>query len=242
MPSKTTIQSRRRSILALAATLACALTTSAQDPTVAFPNNYRLILDNPSVAVLRVHYGPHETIGVHDHSGVATVYVYLNDSGPVRFIHDEAHPFEIARPPTHAGAFRVSPGRIERHSIQNLSDTPSDYLRVELKRIPIKTLPNEFRGPAPHAPLHTGTAAVYDNPRLHIDRIVCAPHAACSVPSLHAPSLLIAISPKPVAVANSPKQLTSEDPVLWLQAGKAVSLNFSSAAPVQFLRIELPRE
>ena len=85
---------------------------AAQNPVVAFPNNYKLILDNPDVAVLRVHYGPLETVGVHDHSAFATVYVYLNDSGAVRFRHEEDKPFDLARPPTHAGAFRVSPGRL----------------------------------------------------------------------------------------------------------------------------------
>ena len=32
---------------------------AAQDPTVAFPNNYRKVLENADVIVLRVHYGPH---------------------------------------------------------------------------------------------------------------------------------------------------------------------------------------
>lgn len=35
----------------------------AQDPTVAFPNNYRKVLENVDVVVLRAHYGPHETVG-----------------------------------------------------------------------------------------------------------------------------------------------------------------------------------
>jgi hypothetical protein len=47
------------------------------------------------------------------------------------------------------GAFRVSPGRLERHSVDNLSDLSSDFLRVELKHFPLGHLENAFRGHAP---------------------------------------------------------------------------------------------
>src|ERR1700685_2233634 len=98
-------------LLLLSISAACP----AQDPVKAFPQNYKLVLDNAELAVLRDHYGPHEKVAVHDHSAFSTIYVYLNDSGPVRFEHrEEAEPFDLVRPPTHAGAFRISPGRIER--------------------------------------------------------------------------------------------------------------------------------
>jgi hypothetical protein len=56
-----------------------------QDPVTTFPQNYAIALYNGDVTVVRVHYGPHEHIAVHDHSKFPTIYVYLNDSGPVRF-------------------------------------------------------------------------------------------------------------------------------------------------------------
>ena len=99
--------------------------TSAQEATRAFPKNYTVAFENDDVEVVRVHYGPHERVGVHDHSHHPTVYVYLKDAGPVRFTHFEEKPCSITRPPTGKGAFRVSPGRIERHTIENLGDTPS---------------------------------------------------------------------------------------------------------------------
>ena len=114
-----------------------ATAAHAQDPAKVYPANYKLVLDNAEFAVYRVHYGPHETVGVHDHSAYPTVYVYLNDGGPVRFTHEEAEPFTLVRPPTHKGAFRLSPGRIERHRVENLSDAPSEFLRIELKTIPL---------------------------------------------------------------------------------------------------------
>jgi hypothetical protein len=105
---------------------ASAGTAIAQDPVIAFPKNYSFALDNDLVSVIRVHYGAHERIGVHDHSKFPTIYVYFSDSGSVLFEHDEKPPFRPTRPPTTIGAFRLSPGRIERHAVTNLSDTNSD--------------------------------------------------------------------------------------------------------------------
>ena len=44
------------------------------------------MLDNEQVQVMRVHYDPHEELAEHDHSHYPTVYVYLSNSGPVRFM------------------------------------------------------------------------------------------------------------------------------------------------------------
>ena len=119
-----------------------------QDPVVALPKNYSVAFENNLVSVIRVHYAPHERIAVHDHPKFPTVYVYLNGSGPVRFQHDEKPPFTIVRPPTATGAFRVSPGRLERHSVENLGNTNSDFLRVELKQVPLGHALESFRGKA----------------------------------------------------------------------------------------------
>ena len=52
----------------------------AQDPVITFPKNYSVLLDNSATEVIRVHYEPHEKLGVHDHSINPTVYVYLNNT------------------------------------------------------------------------------------------------------------------------------------------------------------------
>src|SRR6185437_7098180 len=84
----------------LLSTLAVSTLCSAQNPLKAYPQNYKLVLDGPQFAVLRVHYCPHEQVGMHDHSAFSTVYVYLYDSGPVRVQHtEEAKPFDAVRPP-----------------------------------------------------------------------------------------------------------------------------------------------
>ena len=60
--------------------LALFLSTAAQAQSP-LPNNYKTILNNHDLLVMRVHYGPHEVVPMHDHSAYPTVFVYLNDSG-----------------------------------------------------------------------------------------------------------------------------------------------------------------
>ena len=211
----------------------------SQNPVTAFPNNYKLVLDNKDVSVLRVHYGPHETVGVHDHSAYTTVYIYLNDSGQVLFSHQEAKPFDITRPPTHTGAFRVSPGRIERHTVKNLSDLPSDFVRVEFKRVPIRTLRAEFRGPAPEQPLIPGASVAYRSGPIQIERIICDANSDCALASSTHPSVLIAIQSLTITAGAAPQQLDPAQPAAWIPAGMASSLHNNGTGPAQAVRLTL---
>jgi hypothetical protein len=228
-----------RRVLLQVIILACLCSTrmAAQDPTVAFPNNYRTVLDNDDVLVLRAHYGPHETVAVHDHSGHPTVYVYLNDSGPVRFVHEPENVI-LTRPPTHTGAYRVSPGRRERHSLVNLSDKPSDYLRVELKKVPLGTLKHEFRATPPET-LEQGTKVEFDDPALRIERVVCDAGATCALPEESSPSVLVAFSPSVLVERGRPKPFPEDSSTLWLKAGKSSSVRAMSNEPAHLLRIVL---
>lgn len=231
----------RRHFLRVAGLTILALGTTrvfAQDPTVAYPKNYRIVLDNPDVTVIRAHYGSHESVGVHDHSNHPTIYVYLNDSGPVRFVHQPENVI-LTRPPTHTGAFRVSPGRSERHSLVNLSDKPSDYLRVELKTIKLGTFKQEFRGPAPAAPLQQGTTLVYENSVLRIERIICAPHSSCPLAKARAPSVLVAFSPADLSHGHNWHLVDPASSVAWLPADHATNLRSAGSAPAHLLRILL---
>lgn len=216
----------------------CAVVAAAQDATVAFPNNYRKVLDNADVTVLRVHYGPHESVGVHDHSDHPTVYVYLNDSGPVRFVHEPEN-VVLTRPPTHAGAYRVSPGRTERHSLVNLSDRPSEYVRVELKKLPFGSLKREFREAAPPEPLKEGTTVEFEDPALRIERVVCDPGATCELAADQAPSVLVAFSPSELVGRRRQKPFPEDTSTMWLEAGKSTHVRSSTNAPAHLLRIVL---
>ena len=167
-----------------------------------------------------------------------TVYVYLDDSGPVRFIHEPENVI-LTRPPTHTGAYRVSPGRRERHSLVNLSDKPSDYLRVELKKIPLGTLKHEFRGSAPET-LVQGTKVEYEDPVLRIERVVCDAGAACALPKDSSPSVLVALSPSELVERGRPKAFPEDSSTLWLRGGESASVRATSNTPAHLLRIVLP--
>jgi hypothetical protein len=207
----------------------------AQDPLKAYPNNYSLLFDNPQVRVLRCHYGPHEKVGVHNHSDYPTVYVYLSDSGQVRFTHVEEHAFVMTRPAVKAGAFRVSPGRPERHIVENLSDLPSDYLRIELKQIPLHGTMRPLRGEAPTSLDKTRIETVFRDPQLTIERIVCTTVAPCTVPAAKQPSLLVAFSAS--ALAAAPKSQLQPGETLWLPASGTLAVSAVSTAPAHLLRL-----
>ena len=230
----------RRVLLQVAVVLmvaSCAVAAAAQDPLITLPNNYRKVLDNPDVVVLRVHYGPHEQVPVHDHSDHPTIYVYLDDSGPVRFVHQPENVI-LTRPPVHTGSYRVSPGRKERHSLVNLSDKPSDYLRVELKKVPLGTLKREFRGAAP-TPLVQGTKVEYEDPVLRIERVVCDPGDSCPLPKENGPSVIVAFSPSQLIEGRRRQPFPEDSSTLWLPAGKGANVKALSASAAHVLRIVL---
>ena len=96
--------------LRLAFSLLTLLSTAALAQTgTPLPPNYKIILDNPDVHIQRVHYGPHESVPMHDHPAVSTIYVYLNDSGIVDIIHEKG--FILHRPPD---AYRSLPRKPRR--------------------------------------------------------------------------------------------------------------------------------
>jgi hypothetical protein len=168
------------------------ISIAAQQNPSPLPPNYTTVLTNDTFKVIRAHYGPHEKVPAHDHPAIPTVFVYLNNSGPVNIIHDEPKPNTITRPPTHLGAFRVGPGIVERHAIDNLSDLPSDFLRVELPHLDDKI--TEFRGPAPTDLTHNLDATEFTSPNLSIRRVLCVDQTPCTVPPQSTPSVLVAFS------------------------------------------------
>ncbi len=207
----------------------------AQDPTKALPRNYQLAFENELVQVIRVRYGPHEKLPVHDHSRYPTVYVYLTDSAPVRFSHVEEKPFTIIRPPVKAGGFRVSPGRIERHTVENLGDTPSEFLRVELKRFPLGIQNFAYRGYKPFDLSHTAVKTEFSDQRLTIERIVCAGRNASELIEPGNPSLLVAFSPMLVRSSGN-VQLPKGD-VYWLSSKQAAKVETTGRSTAHALRI-----
>src|SRR5215207_6043336 len=123
-------------VFQLAIILLMANAAFAQDPTKVAPNAYKTEFENEYVKVQRVHYAPHSKIPEHDHTAFGSAYVYLNDAGPVVFRHVGLAYGAVTRPAVKAGSFRLYKGVKETHAVENLSDTASDFLRVELKTEP----------------------------------------------------------------------------------------------------------
>lgn len=199
--------------------LSFAVSATAQQGNL--PSNYKTTFENADVLVMRVHYGPHEFVPMHDHTAYPTLYVYLNDSGPVKIIHEKPDNLILTRPPTRTGAFRLAPGAIERHSVQSLSDTPSDFLRIELKRIP----PHDIKT-AQHftvsEPLKPGVHSEFQDPALEVDRIVCVADQDCTIPSSNQRSLLVAINNSGIVTGAGEKKLNSGD-VEWLEPNQGAT-------------------
>ena len=234
------VQCMRLATVCIATALASSA-AHAQDPVKTFPHNYSIALENSAVTVVRVHYGPHEKVGVHDHSKSPTIYVYLSDSGPVRFQHFEANSFALTRPPTVKGAYRVSPGRVERHTVENLGNTSSDYLRVELKQVALGGV-QPFRGEAPASLTQSEDAVEVNTPALRIERIVCAGTSPCAVKASAAPSLLVAFTPlqESASGAGGQEGALAAGAVRWLPATQALTMRGENDASADLLRILLP--
>jgi hypothetical protein len=224
----------------LATSLLASLTSLcsfAQQNSSALPPNYKTVLENTSFKIIRVHYGPHEKVPVHDHPDTPTVFVYLNHSSPVRISHEEeAKPFSIVRPPTQKGAFRVGPGIVERHSIENLGDLESDFLRVELLEVRPDDHISEFRGPAPDDLSHNLSKTEFSSPRLSILRIICAEKSPCSIPASPARSVIVALSNSTIA-GNGQKTTLDLGGVMAVAPHQTLLVSPAGNEPAHILQI-----
>jgi hypothetical protein len=202
------------------AVLASAVGVAAQDAYVVAPNAYRKQFENDLVRVTRVHYAPHEQLAEHGHPARPTIYVYLQDGGPVLFKHEHGDSGAMAaiRPATKAGAYRIALGRNETHVVDNQSDLPSDFLQVELKTdIDPKTFSGRrFRDPSDTA---DRTAVEFDTPQIRIVRVRCSERKSCAsvTPQPSYPTLQISLPGGDTvwrAAAASPKPLSGGEYLL----------------------------
>jgi hypothetical protein len=212
---------------------------AAQDGATALQHNYQTLLDNEQMQVVRVHYDPREKLPAHDHSHYPTVYVYLSNSGPVRFMHDGAAPFTLTRRPVRAGWFRVSPGRIETHQVTNLGPRSSDFLRVECKRIPLRRIPDEFRYKDDVDLTKTSVVTDYASPEMVIQRYVMTSgkveHVAAETPG----ELLIAFTPAIVHEQGDADHRMAAGSVLWIRANANFDLRPAGTTAAHILAIRL---
>jgi hypothetical protein len=216
----------------------------AQDPFKVAPQAYQLEFENEWVKVARVHYAPHQKIPVHDHTKAPAAYVYLNDSGPVVFKHIGLDYGAITRPATKAGSFRLYRAVKEVHEVENTSDLPSDFLRVELKTRAINE--SSLRGKFFREDYTAGEnykKVQFENEQIRITRLVCAPGKKLEVAANSTePALLIALSQAHVtamdAKARSSRLSLSPGKTLWVAAAQQRVLENGGDTHIELLRFD----
>jgi hypothetical protein len=208
----------------------------AQEPAKALSAAYQLEFENAHVKVTRVHYAAHAKLPEHAHADFGTAYVYLNDSGPVIFKHIGLSYGAVTRPAVKAGSFRLYKAVKEMHEVENPSDTPSDFLRVEFKTEPDANQ-NSLRGKffREDAPAGENFQKVqFENGQVRITRLVCAAGKSCEVKAAaNEPVLLVALTPAQVAQTKLNIGKTR-----WLAAGKTQQLSGMKDAAVEWLRFD----
>lgn len=218
-----------------------------QDAYKVAPQAYQLQFENRWVRVTRVHYGPHEKIPAHSHSRWPVAYVYLNDAGPIIFKHEGwAGDPVLTRPPTKARSFRLSPTTAvnEIHEVENSSDTPSDFLRVEFKTRPvgIKSLHGRFY-PEPYAAGENFRKLEFENEQIRITRLACAPgKRLATLAGRSVPALLIVLAPAPAHVVGAEGRAKQEalkpGEAIWLANGRQARLENLGTSPLELLRVD----
>jgi quercetin dioxygenase-like cupin family protein len=229
-----------RASFALATICLFAIQVLAQDPLTVLPQNYKLELENEWVKLTRVHYAPHEKLSAHQHTQTASAYVYLNESGPVVFKHIGLAYGAVTRPATKAGSFRLFPGLQEIHEVENLSDLPSDFLRVEFKTEPVDT--KNLRGRYYREPYPAGEnfqKVQFENEQIRITRLVCAHGKELLFSSNPTePALLVALTQSNLKVGRSAALTLEVGQSSWIAPNQQKRFENTGNAPAELLRFD----
>jgi hypothetical protein len=224
------------------------VSVSAQDPLKVAPQAYKLEFENDWVKVVRVHYGPNEKIRVHDHTALAAAYVYLNDGGPILFKHIGTSYGPITRPATKTGSFRIYKGINEVHEVENPTELPNDFLRIEIKTriIDEKTLRGRFHR-EPHPEGENYQKVQFEDEQIRVSRLICAPGGKLEIPAGEVgPALLVSFSTARVHITgNRAKTVNSEleaGRTGWQPTGRGLRIESPKDAPAEMLRIEFKTE
>lgn len=234
----------RRFLRLIAAVCLLMPSALAQDPLKVLPQAYQLEFENAWVKVTRVHYGPHEKIPEHDHTPMASAYVYLNDSGPVIFKHIGLPYGAVTRPATKTGSFRLYQGVKETHEVENPNDAPSDFLRVEFKTQPLgeKNLRGRFHR-EDYPASENYRKVQFENEQVRITRLVCAPHKKLEiVANSTEPALFIALTSARLAISDQKSgaaRLNLEPgQTRWLATNQREQIENLTDAPAECLRFD----
>jgi hypothetical protein len=125
--------------------------------------------------------------------------------------------------------------------VENLSDLPSDFLRVELPGFQLGETDLEFRGKAPDDLTHDLSATEFAIPRLSITRTICVDATPCAIRAASAPSVVVAFSDVVLREDGGTGKRTELKPgdVLAVSAGNALSLSAVGHEAAHILQISI---
>ncbi len=190
--------------------------------------------------VVRVRYAPYAKLPGHTHTSLPSAYVYLNDGGPVIFRHIGAAYGVATRPATKAGSFRVFRGLDEIHEVENTSELPSEFLRIEFKTDPkdVRTLKGRFfRQPNPSD--DNVERVQFDNDQVRITRLVCAAGRSVHVAAGPTePALFIALNPVRLGKPDASSFVLGLGQERWLPAAAVEVFENVGAESAEFLRFD----
>ena len=132
---------------------------AAQDPLQVNPRLVSVAFEDARVRVLRIRYGPHEKLALHAHPAIAGVSITANH---IRLTPRDGNSVEINR-----SAGEVYWSEPTTHSIESLSDEPSESIEIEFKNAPqpaVKSVPHKSSPKTPAG----GPLAVEDEPHHHL--------------------------------------------------------------------------
>jgi predicted metal-dependent enzyme (double-stranded beta helix superfamily) len=201
---------------------ALMVVTFAQDATKLLPDAYKLELENDIVRVVRIRYAPGVNLPLHTHTGGTIYYIYLNDSDGIKWVHENGR--VTPRPAVKMGSLRLSTGGEERHTGENLSTAPAEWLRIELK-----TIEKAARQRIPRPALDSSKSVIvvdHKSERLLIQRVWIAPGQSLTVEAVEMPALWVSL----------PSGETR-----WAEAGKAESITNTGSIPMEFVRTIISR-
>jgi len=115
----------QRSVFLFAFATLAASTCLAQDPCKVDTQHCKVDFENAQVRVLHWKVGPHEKVPMHSHPAFVEVPI---TAGKTRYTGADGKATEV----------ESTPGKSEyqaavKHSSENLSDTPTESVQVELK-------------------------------------------------------------------------------------------------------------
>jgi hypothetical protein len=238
-------QKRFRFKLTCSLAAVCLLMTQAwaQDPLKTLPQAYKLQFENEWAKVTRVHYAPHEKLPAHQHTLTGSAYVYLNDGGPVVFKHLDLPYGAVTRPATKAGSFRLYGGLKEIHEVENLSELPSDFLRVEFKTEPVneKTLRGRFYREAYPAG-ENFEKVQFENEQVRITRVGCAAGKKVELSTATEPALLVALNQLSLKINDGQNKAAvlrlGIGQSKWIPAGQQQHFENTGTAFAELLRFD----